>query len=441
MSGIASIMLKKGMSVSGSDVKDSAIINGLRKTGAKVYIGHGPENLKEDVDLVVYSSAIKEDNPEIKEANKRNIEIIRRAESLGRLMQDKAVITVAGAHGKTTTTSLISYLLLKADLNPTVAIGGILRNVENNALLGEGKLFVAEADESDGSFLCFKPDYSVITNIDYEHMDYYKEWSSLIQAFKKFIHNTKENGTVLCCGDDINLKSILRDYRLKHILFGLTKESDIYPQDVKMRDWVSEFECIYKNKSLGKFNLSLAGMHNISNSLAAIALGMELGIDLKIIKETLATFKGSERRLQIKLEQAGFLVVDDYAHHPTEIRAALSAIRNLNYKRKIVVFQPHRYSRTKLLMDEFATCFDLADYNIITDIYAASEEPIEGVDAKAMCEKVKSSGHKDTHFVPKEEIVERVLKILKPQDAVIMLGAGDINKVCNDLVTRIKNTL
>ncbi|MDD5044744.1 MAG: UDP-N-acetylmuramate--L-alanine ligase [Candidatus Omnitrophica bacterium] len=438
MSGIALILLKKGYVVEGSDVKDSNIINQLRRAGAKIYIGHNAENLKEGTNIVVYSSAIKEDNPELKEARRRHLTVMRRAESLARLMEDKTVITVTGAHGKTTTTSLASYLLFKANLNPTVAVGGILRNLDNNALLGSGKFFVAEADESDGSFLHYKPDYSIITNIDYEHMDFYKDWPNLISTYRKFINNTKESGMVFCCGDDINLKDILKTCKNKHLLFGLTKDSDIHPKDIKMRDWLTEYECIYKNKSLGKFSLPLMGTHNVSNSLAVIGLGMELDLDLKVIKETLSTFKGSERRLQIKLEQDGILVVDDYAHHPTEIRAVLNAIRNLNNRRIVTIFQPHRYSRTKLLMDEFATCFDLSDYNIITDIYPASEEPIEGISGRSIYEKVKQSGHKETHFLPKEEIVDYVCKILKPQDLVITLGAGDIYKVNNDLVSKLK---
>ena len=440
MSGIASIMLKKGYIVSGSDLKDSNIINQLRRAGAKIYINHNTQNLKEEVGVVVYSSAIKEDNPELKEAKRRHLTLMRRAESLARLMDEKTVITVAGAHGKTTTTSLASYLFLRANLNPTVAVGGILRNVENNAMLGSGRFFVAEADESDGSFLYYKPDYSIITNIDYEHMDYYKDWPNLINTYKKFINNTKDTGIVFCCGDDINLKEILKDYKNKFLLFGLTKDSDIHSKDVRMKDWLTEFECIYKNKPLGKFSLSLMGMHNVSNALSVIGLGMELGLDPKVIKEALATFKGSERRLQVKMEQDGILIVDDYAHHPTEIRAVLNAVRNLNSRRIVAIFQPHRYSRTKLLLDEFATCFDLSDYNIITDIYPASEEPIEGISGRSIYEKVKQSGHKETHYLAKEEIVEHVYKILKPQDLVITLGAGDIYKVSNDLVARIKKT-
>jgi len=318
-------------------------------------------------------------------------------------------------------------------------VGGILRNLENNALLGEGKYFVAEADESDGSFLFYRPNYSVVTNIDYEHMDYYKEWSNLLVAYRKFIYNTKDKGMVFCCGDDINLKDILKDYKGRFMLFGLTKDSDIYPKDIHILDWHSEFECLYKNKSLGRFTLSLAGLHNVSNAMAAIALGIELGIDIKIIKNTLANFKGSERRLQVKFAQNGILVVDDYAHHPTEIRAALSALKHLsNYKRTIAVFQPHRYSRTKLLLEEFATCFDLSDYNIITDIYPASEEPIAGIDGRTICDKIKAAGHQETHFLPKEEIVKHLQRILRPQDLVITLGAGDISKICNDLVNSLK---
>ena len=349
-------------------------------------------------------------------------------------MKDKVVITVTGSHGKTTTASLASYLLLEAGFVPTVAIGGILKNIDTNAYFGNGDFFVAEADESDGSFLCYQPRYSIITNIDYEHLDYYKEFNNEINAFKEFLNKTEINGCAFCCDDDINLKDILRDYKKRYILFGLKESAHIYPKNIEMQGFASEFDCIYKNKFLARFYLALSGMHNISNALAVIALGLELGIDLEFIKKTLAYYKGTQRRMEVKFSNNRFLLIDDYAHHPTEIKATLAAIKNLKPNRLIAVFQPHRYTRTKLLLEEFAHSFDLVDYLILTDIYAASEPSLEGVTSMSIYDKIKEyAPDKKIDFLAKEEIPEYLLKIIKPGDLVIILGAGDIVKASDEL--------
>ena len=354
-------------------------------------------------------------------------------------MEDKTVITVTGSHGKTTTTSLVSYLLLEAGLFPTVAIGGILRNIDSNVCKGCGSFFVAEADESDGSFLYYRPKYSIITNIDYEHLDYYEKFENELDAFKEFLHKTEDDGCVFCCADDINLKNILKDYKNKYILFGLKDSAHIYPKNIQFMGLASEFDCFYKNKFIDRFRLALGGKHNISNALSVIALGLELGINLEFIKKTFQHYKGAKRRLEIKFCDPRLLVIDDYAHHPTEIVAALSAVRNLKQDRIIAVFQPHRYTRTKLLLNEFSTCFDLADYVIITDIYPASEPPIEGINARCIYDKIKErSPNKETIFLAKDEIVAHILGIIKPNDLLITLGAGDIAKICDDLVEKIK---
>jgi UDP-N-acetylmuramate--alanine ligase len=438
MSGIAQLFLKRGIKVSGSDLKEGKATEGLRKLGAKVFIGHNAANIS-GADLVVYSSAIKEDNAEIVEAKRLGIPLMKRAEALAALMQDKTVITVSGSHGKTTTTSLVSFLLLEAGLSPTVAIGGILKNIDANTSFGLGEFFVAEADESDGSFLCYQPDYSIVTNIDYEHLDYYKDFKNEINAFKAFLNNTKEHGCLFCCSDDINLKNLVKGLKKRYVLFGLKRPADIYPENIKIEGLSSQFDCFYKGKFIERFHLALGGMHNISNALSVIALGLELGIDLSFIKKTLLDYKGTHRRLDIKFNNNGSLVIDDYAHHPTEIRATLAAARNLKSDRLIVIFQPHRYSRTKLLMEEFGKSFDSADYVIITDIYAASETPLEGVTAQGICDKIKEhSPNKKVLFLPKEDIVGRVLEIMKPGDLVITLGAGDITKVSDELAEKIK---
>jgi len=438
MSGIAQLLLRGGSKVSGSDLKDSSNIKELKGLGAQVFIGHNPENIK-GASLIIYSSAIRGDNPEIVAAKKAGIPIIKRAQALARLMAEKTVITITGSHGKTTTTSLVSYLLLEAGLCPSVAIGGILKNIGSNACLGDGKFFVAEADESDGSFLYYRPRYSIITNIDREHLDYYKEFAKELDAFREFINKTEEGGCVFCCDDDANLKSILADYKNRYLLFGMKESADIYPRNIQFQGLSSEFDCFFKNKFVDRFHLNLGGSHNISNALSVIALGLELGIGLDFIRKTLGQYKGAKRRLEVKSGDSEIMVVDDYAHHPTEIKATLAALRNLNPKRVIAIFQPHRYTRTKILLDEFSASFDSADYVIITDIYAASEIPLEGVSGSRLRDKIKERvPSKEAVFLPKEEITGYILKIAKPGDLVITLGAGDIVKISDELVERIK---
>ena len=445
MSGIASLALCRGLKVSGSDLKESKVTEELRRQGATVAIGHSPRNIQ-GADLAIYSSAIREDNPEMLEAVARGIPVIKRAQALAELMQGETVITVAGSHGKTTTTSLVSFLLLEAGLSPTVAIGGIFKNINSNVCAGKGGFFVAEADESDGSFLYYEPRYSIVTNIDREHLDYYKDFQSEIEAFKEFINRTQGQGCVFACADDPNLKRILGGYQKRYILFGLGQEADIYPQNIRMKGLTCEFDCYYRIPHLGrehhfldKFYLALGGRHNISNALAVIGIGMELGIDLKIIKQAFAQYQGAARRLEIKFEGQDILILDDYAHHPTEIKATLAAARNLNFKRMVVIFQPHRYTRTKLLLDEFSRSFELADCLILTDIYSASEPPIEGISGESLYNKIKECWpEKSIYFLPKEEISDFIIKDKQPQDLIITLGAGDIVRVGDELVERLK---
>jgi len=437
MSSIARILAAKGFKVSGSDIKETKNLEDLRKLGIDIYIGHSLANIK-DADLVVYSSAISQDNPEIKEAERYNIPVIKRAKMLADLMQEKRVITVTGAHGKTTTTSLISHLLLEAGLSPTVAIGGILRNLDSNAYLGESDFFVAEADESDGSFLYYNPDYSIITNIDYEHLDYYRSFDNLLEAFKKFVGNTKENGCLYCSSDDVNLRKVLNGYKKRFILFGLSKDAHIYASDIKLEALRSSFSCFYNNKLVGPFALSLGGTHNIVNALSVIALGLDLGVGLENIKKALLTYKGAKRRLEIKLDGEEVMILDDYAHHPTEIKATLLALKNLDRRRIIAVFQPHRYSRTKLLMNEFGRSFGSVDAVIVTDIYPAGEKPIENITALSIVDSLKNNGHPNVSYMPKEVIVEHLLKIAKPKDLIITLGAGDITKISDELAQKFK---
>ncbi len=437
MSCIAQLLLRRGNAVSGSDVKDSALLRQLRTLGATVSIGHAAAAVQ-GVDEVIYSSAIKEDNPEMQEARRLGLPLLKRAEALAQLMKDKCVITVAGSHGKTTTTSLASLLLLNAGLAPSVAIGGILRNIATNACLGNGDYFVAEADESDGSFLYYEPQYSIVTNIDVEHMDYFKDFSSELEAFKKFISLTRHNGCVFWCGDDPHLCSLMQGYSGRHISFGLTEACQVFPRNIAIEGLQSSFDCFAHDAFVGHFDLALGGRHNVSNALSVIALGLSLGIDIDCIKKTLAQFKGAARRLDITYQDA-YCVIDDYAHHPTEIRATLDAVRKLN-KRTIAIFQPHRYTRTKALLEDFARSFSMADYVIVTDIYPASEMPLEGITGQLVCDRIKAYDQgKKAVFLPRHDIVSHVKGLLQPGDVVITLGAGDIIKINHELVESLKH--
>lgn len=438
MSGIASILMKQGYLVSGSDVKESQITNKLTSEGAKVFYGHKASNI-DDADVVVYSSAIREDNVELLAAKDKGLTVIRRAQVLAKLMQDKICIAISGSHGKTTTTALASHLLFQTGFNPTASVGGIARNFGDNSCFGNSNIFVAEADESDGTFLYYKPNYTIVTNIDREHLDYYHSWQEILSAYRKFILNTKENGYIFCCGDDSALRQITAGEKRRIDYFGLSKDNDFYAEDIKLDGFSSVFSYCYKGKKLGSIRLPLAGKHNISNSLAIVGLAVRLGISLREIEKVLANFSGTERRFELKAEIDGVKIVDDYGHHPSEIRATLEAAKNVGHRRLIVIFQPHRYSRTKFLMEDFSKSFALADYLILTDIYAASELPIDGVSSEALCKRIENENPQiEAVYLKKEKIIEHVLKIIKPGDLALTLGAGDIGKLSDELVERLK---
>lgn len=439
MSAIAQILLQQGNRISGSDLKENYITDKLKGQGAQIYVGHHRDHVK-DADVVVYSSAITSDNPELCMAVERNIPILKRAQLLQELMEDKKSITIAGAHGKTTTTTMISCLLTSAGLNPTVATGGVVSTSGNNAWMGGGKYFVAELDESDGSFLYFHPFLSVVTNIDYEHVDYYGNWQNILVAYEKFIHQTHKEGWLFACGDDPHLRRILKQYRHNKLSFGLSTDNDVYAGDIALEKLSSRFTCFYRNKKLGVVSLNVLGRHNVSNSLAAVGVGLELGIDFNKIQEGLAQYRGVQRRFQIRHQINDITIIDDYGHHPTEIRVTLEAARTFGPHRLIVIFQPHRYSRTKFLLEEFGQSFSNSDYLIVTDIYAASEKPLEGVSAENIFEKVAAGGHKEAHYLKKDKIVESLLKIVRPKDLVIFLGAGDIGKMTDELAEGLKKS-
>lgn len=437
MSGIAQLLLAQGAQVSGSDLKHSPLIEKLKGLGAEIFIGHSSSNVH-NADLVVYSSAVGQDNPELLAAHSRGIAVLRRAQALDALANQKKAIAVTGAHGKTTTTSLISHILVNCGLKPTVCVGGELFSLDGNALLGEGQYFVLEADESDGSFLTLNPLYSVVTNIDREHLDYYRDLEHIAQTFQKYMSNTKDEGCIFFCQDDPNLARIARSLDKRIFSFGLTPEADIFAKDIKIKGASSRFSCIYQDRNLGEVILQIPGRHNICNALAAVAVGLEVGLEFKPIQDTLASYGGVRRRLQLKLDEKDVLIFDDYAHHPTEIRATLEALKNFKHKRILAVFQPHRYTRTKFLMEEFGSCFKGVDYLIITDIYAASEAPIAGVSAKGICQKAQEAKIKNVRFLSKEDILEHLLKEIQPGDLVAIMGAGDITRIADALAKRFK---
>lgn len=438
MSGIAQLCLRKGYAVSGSDISESDNTRNLVNLGAKIYIGHSSENVA-DKDLVVYSSAITPANCEFQAALKHNIPIVRRAEFLASLMDNQIVIAVTGAHGKTTTSSLAAHLLTKAGLVPTVAVGGIVGNISNNAALGLGKYFIAEADESDGTFLLYKPHYSIITNVDQEHLDFYKTFERVKEAFGEFVAHTLKGGCVFWCNDDRELNSIMKKHQgIKNISFGLSRKADIYPANIKLNPFSSQFEVFCKNKPIGRFELSLPGMHNISNSLSIIGLGLELNIEVDLIKDALKTFLGARRRFQLKFEDDDVMVIDDYAHHPSEIRATIKAAKNVGRKRIIAVFQPHRYTRTKFLLEQFSRSFSDSDELFITDIYAAGEDKIDGVDARNLYNIMKKSDKPKVKFVDRNNLGKDVLNSVQKGDMVLFLGAGDITRICDEVVSEIK---
>ncbi|MFH1061616.1 MAG: UDP-N-acetylmuramate--L-alanine ligase [Candidatus Omnitrophota bacterium] len=440
MSALAQLLLEQGYQVIGSDIKKSKNTARLEALGAIIFFSHQAQNLKE-VDLVVYSSCIQEDNPEMLAAKQKNIKIIKRGLLLCFLMQGKKGIAVAGAHGKTTTTSLISLLLKTAGMNPSYAIGADVDALGGNASHGMGEYFVAEADESDGSFLCLNPDYAVITNIDKEHLDFYENMEHIIKTYAEFIANLDPQGILFCYGEDPNIDKALKAYKGKLVTYGFSDKCDVRAVNTQFSDMQSEFECVYRNEIRMKFKLSVPGQHNILNALACIAVGIKLGVDFDIIEKALLEFKGAKRRFEVKSKNNRVIIVDDYAHHPTEIIATLLAAKSWKNRRVIGVFQPHRYSRTKFLKAEFAHCFDNADHIVITDIYAASEKPIKGIAARTIYDQVKKSGHKNVFFSPRNELKEHLMATVQDGDLLMILGAGDINDLSDELSDNFSKTL
>jgi UDP-N-acetylmuramate--alanine ligase len=441
MSGIAEVLLNLGYKVSGSDLRKSDITERLSALGGEIFYGHARENVA-GVDVVVISSAVHDDNPEVVEAKELLIPVIPRAEMLAELMRMKYGIAIAGTHGKTTTTSMISTILGHAGIDPTIVIGGKLNSIGSNARLGQGKFLVAEADESDGSFLKLSPTIAVVTNIDADHLDFYSGIEEIKDTFVEFINKVPFYGLAVLCLDSGNVADIIPKVKKRFITYGLSAQTDFRAADIEMSGNNISFEVYFRGERLGGISFSMPGAHNVLNALATIAVAMELGIPFSKIQEGFKGFGGVGRRFQIKGEIGGIMVVDDYGHHPAEIRATLAAAKGGWDRRLVVVFQPHRYTRTKELFDEFVKSFYDADVLVLTDIYPAGEKPIEGVTSENLGKSIKKHGQKDVTYIPDREAVnDHLQQILEPGDIVLTLGAGNIWQTGEALLKRLEAAL
>ena len=426
MSGIAEVLINLGFSVSGSDLKESDITRRLISLGGIISYGHSRENLK-DVDVVVISSAVKDDNPEVVEAHRRLVPVIPRAEMLAELMRLKKGIAVAGTHGKTTTTSMVATILASAGVDPTVVIGGKLDSIKSNAKLGQGDYLVAEADESDGSFLYLSPTISVVTNIDPDHLDYYGDMDEMLKAYLDFINKLPFYGLAVLYIDNKNVQLLLPKIKKRFITYGMSVQADLQATDVEFKEMKTSFSLRFKGDAIGRLDIGMPGIHNVNNALAAIAIAMEMDIPFDVIRDAMNGFGGIQRRFQVKGEAAGIMIVDDYGHHPEEIKATLSAAKGGWDRRVVVVFQPHRYTRTRDLFNDFVTAFNDADTLILTDIYPAGEEAIEGITGERLFEEVERHGHRDVSFVPDRNNLPAFLHDkARAGDMVITMGAGNI---------------
>ena len=441
MSGIAEVLLNLGYKVSGSDLRRSAVTERLEKLGASVFEGHRAENVL-GAEVVVTSSAIARDNPEVAEAHAHHIPVIQRAEMLAELMRLKYGIAVAGMHGKTTTTSMVAAVLAAGGLDPTVVVGGRVDAMGSNARLGKSQYLVAEADESDRSFLKLSPILSVVTNIDREHMDCYRDMDDVERAFVEFMDRVPFYGTVVLCNDDERLRRLVPRVQRRVATYGLRADSDLRIEAIQTGlgagQPMSQFRAVYRGADLGSFDLHVPGAHNVLNAGAAIVVGIGLDVAPYDIRTALAGFRGVDRRFQLRGEAAGVAVIDDYGHHPTEIRATLAAARQVGYKRVHVVFQPHRYTRTQLLMDDFGGAFRDADTVFVLDIYAASEPPIPGISGERLARRIAEVGGRSAMFVPSfADAITAVTAAAKEGDMILTLGAGNVSQLGPQILERL----
>jgi UDP-N-acetylmuramate--alanine ligase len=433
MSGIAEVLLTLGYKVTGSDLQASDTTRRLEELGGRIFIGHQESNVGE-AQVVVISSAVSPQNPEVVAAKAKQIPVIPRAEMLAELMRLKFGVAIAGAHGKTTTTSMVANVLAQGGLDPTMVIGGKVNALGSHARLGRGELLVAEADESDGSFLRLSPTIVAVTNLDREHLDHYGSMERIAESFLEFINKVPFYGLAVLCADDERLRALFPKIVKRYQTYGLHDQEGCTPDfratEISPKQGGSEFRAFFRGRNLGPFRLSVPGIHNVSNALIAIAIGVELDVPVDLIRKALAAFTGVERRFHLRGEAGGIMVVDDYGHHPTEIKATLAAAKQgWSERRLVVLFQPHRYTRTRDLLDEFSQAFKDADHLFLTEIYAASEQPIPGVSGAKLAEAIRAAGHPSVTFVErKDQLIDQVLPHLKGGDLVLTLGAGDIWK-------------
>ena len=441
MSGIAEVLCNLGFQVSGSDIRKSKNTDRLEVAGATIFEGHEAENVG-DAQVVVYTSAAKEDNPEIVFARQRGIPVIPRAEMLAELMTLKAyAVAIAGTHGKTSTTSMVATILNYAGIDPTTVVGGVVESLGSNAKLGASDWFVTEADESDRSFLMLYPTIAVVTNIDKEHMESYKGMEDVVQCFTDFVNKVPFYGATIICLDDPNVQLIIPRIKRRRVTYGMTAQADVSAHNISYNNSFGSTFTVWKSAEvLGEINLPVPGKHNIYNALAAIAVALELEIPFEKIAESFTDFKNANRRFQFKGEAKGITIVDDYGHHPTEITATLSAAKNGGGgRRTVVVFQPHRFTRTQELMDEFALCFNNADVLYVLDIYAASENPIEGITAEILTENIKKYGHKNAQYIGDIDFAaENIVENLRENDLVITLGAGTVTRLSDEILENLR---
>jgi UDP-N-acetylmuramate--alanine ligase len=439
MSGIAEVLLNLGYRISGSDTKLSPITDRLAGMGARVFEGHAASNLTGATGLVV-SSAIDEQNPEVQEARRLQIPVIPRGELLAELMRLKYGIAMAGSHGKTTTTSMCATILNYAGLDPTVVVGGRVGTMGgSNARVGHSDFLVVESDESDGSFLKLAPIIAVVTNVDREHLDHYPSLEAIRSAFIEFVNKVPFYGAVIVCLDDANVQGLLPEIRRRTITYGTTAQADFEASEIDCGPFASDFRLRHHSADLGRFHLRIPGRHNVLNAMAAIAVALELEVKPDVIREALATFSGVDRRFQLRGKERGVTVVDDYGHHPTEIRATLDSARVCGFRRIHVLFQPHRYSRTFHLIDEFARSFHQADSLFIMDIYAASEKQIPGVNAEALVERIRQFGHRGVEYVGSlDNGVDAIVRAAGDGDLALTLGAGSVTQAGDKILAKLR---
>ena len=439
MSGIAEILLNLGYSVTGSDLKRNDAVERLEQLGAKVFIGHDASNV-DDSHVVVYSSAVSRENVEVRVARERQIPVIPRAEMLAELMRLKYGIAVAGTHGKTTTTSLIGAVLSEGRHDPTIIVGGRVTSLGGNARLGQGEILVAEADESDGSFLKLAPTIAVVTTVDAEHLDYYGSLDAIQDAFVAFVNKVPFYGAAVLCLDQPNIQRLIPRIDKRIITYGLESGADFVARRLHLSGLSSRFEVFQRGTSLGECTLQVPGRHNVLNALAAIAVAHDLEIPFLTVQKALAGFAGVQRRFQVRGQAASITVVDDYGHHPVEIRATLAAAKAGFDRRVVVIFQPHRYTRTLHLREEFITAFNQADVLVVMDIYPAGEAPIPGVTAADLADAIRAHGHRDVTYLghDRARILDHVIDISRPGDLVFTLGAGDVSQLGPELLRRLE---